>query len=182
MPRLRAGGGTARGATAAFICAHLTVLLCRESPRASQITLATEGKTNNPSINVFNTVVNTCEGYGKEELTVKVLDIMRDTVDIKGNIITFNIALKQLAKAVEGILIGMLNKGLEPNVVSYITTIGLCSKQGAQNAAAASMWLERMRLRSVTGNWGPTLTSRSCCPSGTRSSYQSWPSTSLMNC
>ena len=182
MPRLRAGGGAARGATAAFVCAHLTVLRCCTSPRALQVALATEGKTNNPLINVFNTVVNMCKVCNEEELMVKVLDIMHNILDIKGNITTFSIALKRLATVGEGILIVTLNKGLEPNVVSYITTIGLCSKQGAQNAAAASMWLERMRLRSVTGNWGPTLTSRSCCPSGTRSSYQSWPSTSPMNC
>jgi len=40
-----------------------------------------------------------CEVCGEEELTVKVLDVMRDTLDTKGNIITFNIALKRLAKA-----------------------------------------------------------------------------------
>ena len=91
---------------------------------------------------MFNTVVNTCEVYGKEELTVKVLDIMRETLDIKGNIITFSIALKKrMAKAGEGNFIGMLKEGLEPNVASYITTIGTCSKYGAKNAAVASIWL-----------------------------------------
>ena len=34
------------------------------------------------------------QGCGKEELTVKVLNIMCDTLDINGNIITFNIVLK----------------------------------------------------------------------------------------
>ena len=102
---------------------------------------------------------------------MKVLDIMRDTLAIKGNIITFNIALKQLAKAVQGILISMLNEGLEPNVVSYTTIIGACSKQGAKTAVA-SMWIEQMRLRGVTRNWGPTSSSGSCRPSGTRSSSQ----------
>jgi hypothetical protein len=84
-----------------------------------------------------NTVVNTCEVCGKEELTVKVLDIRRDTLDIKGNIVTFNIALKRLANTGKGILIDTLNEGLEPNVVSYTTTIGACSKQGVQTAAAS---------------------------------------------
>ena len=70
------------------------VLRCCTSLRASQVTLATEGKANNPPTNVFNTVTNTCEVCIKEELRVKVLDIMRNTLDMKGNIITFNIALK----------------------------------------------------------------------------------------
>jgi hypothetical protein len=66
-------------------------------------------------------VVNTCEVCGEEELTIKVLGIMRDTLEVEGNIITFNIAPKRLAKAgniagCKGILIGMLNEGLEPNV------------------------------------------------------------------
>ena len=40
-------------------------------------------------------------------------------------------------------------------VVSYTTTIGACNKKGAQNAtaAAASMWLEWMRLRGVGPNY-----------------------------
>ena len=130
---------------------------------------------------MFNTVVNTCEVYGEEELTVKVLDIMRETLDSKGNIITFNIALKRLAKAGKGILIGMLNKGLEPNVMSYITTIGVCSEKGAQNVATASMWLKRMRLRDITENWEPTLTSGSCRSLGTRSLSRPWSSTAPRN-
>merc|ERR1719296_412755 len=62
------------------------------------VTLAAEGKANKPPVSVFNTVVNTCEVCGEEELTVKVLEVMRDTLDTEGNIITFNIALKRLAK------------------------------------------------------------------------------------
>lgn len=68
-------------------------------------------------MSVFNTVVNTCEVCDEEELTVRVLDVMRETLETEGNIITFNIALKRLAKtgnvmACEGILIGMLNEGI----------------------------------------------------------------------
>ena len=68
---------------------------------------------------------------------VSYLDIIHNTLDIKGNIVTFNIALKRLANAGKGILIDTLNEGLEPNVVSYTTTIGACSKQGVQTAAAS---------------------------------------------
>ena len=101
--------------------------------------------------------MNTCEVCGEEELTVKVLDIMRDTLEVEGNIITFNIALKRLAKAgniagCEGILIGMLNEGLEPNVVSYTTTIGACAKEGMKNPVMASTWLQRMRMRIAQPN------------------------------
>ena len=135
------------------------------------VTLATEGKANNPPINVFNTVVNTCEVCGEEELTVKVLDIMRDTLDIKGNIITFNIALKRLAKAgnvagCEGILLGMLGEGLEPNVVSYTTTIGACARGGQQDAVAAAAWLERMKQRGVRPNYHTYNTALAACLDG----------------
>ena len=78
-------------------------------PCAPYITLVMEGKTNEPPINVVNTVVNTCKVCNKEKLTVKVLNIMRDMLNIKLNIITFNIALKRLAKAGESILSGMSN-------------------------------------------------------------------------
>ena len=171
MPRLRAGGGAARGATAAFVCAHLTVLRCCTSPHASQVTLATEGKANNPPISVSNTVVNICEVCDEEELTVKVLDIMRNTLNIKGNITTFNITLKRLANGgnvagCKSILVGMLNKGLEPNVVSYTTIIGTCAKTGTQNAATISMWLERMRLRGVWPNYHMYNTVLAACPNG----------------
>jgi len=136
------------------------------------ITLAGEGKTENPPVSVFNTVVNTCEVCGEEELTVKVLDIMRDTLETEGNIITFNIALKRLAKTgnllgCEGILIGMLNEGLEPNVVSYTTTIGACAKKGMKNAAMASMWLQRMRSRNVQPNFHTYNTALAACLDGT---------------
>jgi len=135
------------------------------------VTLAKEGKAENPPVTVFNTVVNTCEVCGEEELTVKVLDVMRDTLAIKGNIVTFNIALKRLAKAgnvlgCEGILTGMLDEGIEPNVVSYTTTIGACAKKGAQNSAAALVWLERMRLRGVRPNYHTYNTALAACLDG----------------
>jgi len=103
---------------------------------------------------------------------VKVLDIMRDTLETEGNIITFNIALKRLAKTgnllgCEGILIGMLNEGLEPNVVSYTTTIGACAKKGMKNAAMASMWLQRMRSRNVKPNFHTYNTALAACLDGT---------------
>lgn len=120
---------------------------------------------------MFNTVVNTCEVCGEEELTVKVLDVMRDTLDTEGNIITFNIALKRLAKtgnvlACEGILIGMLNEGIEPNVVSYTTVIGACAKEGMKNAPMASTWLQRMRSRNCKPNYHTYNTALAACLDG----------------
>ena len=44
--------------------------------------------------------------------------------------------------------------------MSYTTTIDTCSKQGAETVAV-SMWLDRIWLCGVTGNWGPTSTSGS---------------------
>jgi pentatricopeptide repeat protein len=135
------------------------------------ITLSKEGKAEKPPVSVFNTVVNTCEVCGEEELTVKVLDVMRDTLETEGNIITFNIALKRLAKAgnvlgCEGILIGMLKEGLEPNVVSYTTTIGACAKAEMKNPAAANMWLERMRSRGILPNFHTYNTALAACVDG----------------
>ena len=134
-----------------------------------QITLANEGKADKPPVNVFNTVVNTCEVCGEEDLTVKVLDLMRETLETEGNIITFNIALKRLAKAgnvlaCEGILIAMLNEGIEPNVVSYTTVIGACAK--TKNAPMASVWLQRMRSRNVSPNYHTYNTALAACLDG----------------
>ena len=135
------------------------------------ITLAGEGKAEKPPVSAFNTVVNTCEVCGEEELTVKVLDVMRDTLDSEGNIVTFNIALKRLAKlgntmGCEAILIGMLKEGLEPNVVSYTTAVGACAKEGMKNPAMASTWLERMRVRDVKPNFHTYNTALAACLDG----------------
>ena len=102
---------------------------------------------------------------------MKVLDIMRDTLEVEGNIITFNIALKRLAKVgnsagCEGILIGMLNEGIEPNVVSYTTTIGACAKEGMKNPEMASTWLQRMRMRNVSPNYHTYNTALAACLDG----------------
>ncbi|KAL7539658.1 hypothetical protein ACHAXR_009486, partial [Thalassiosira sp. AJA248-18] len=135
------------------------------------VTLAKEGKAQKPPVSVFNTVVNTCEVCGEEDLTVKVLEVMRDTIDTEGNIITFNIALKRLAKignvvGCEGILIGMLKEGIEPNVVSYTTTIGACAKEGMKNPQLASTWLQRMRSREITPNYHTYNTALAACLDG----------------
>ena len=116
-------------------------------------------------------MVNTCEVCGEEELTIKVLDIMRDTLEVEGNIITFDIVPKRLAKAgniarCEGILIGMLNEGLEPNVVSYTTTIGACAKEGMKNPVMASTWLQRMRMRIAQPNTHTYNTALAACLDG----------------
>merc|ERR1711966_641295 len=105
---------------------------------------------------VFNTVVNACEVCGEEELTVKVLDAMNDTHDIEGNVITFNIALKRLAKkgnviACEGIIVGMLQGGIEPSVVSYTTAIAACVADPKKSEIALE-WIKRMKSRLVEPN------------------------------
>ena len=133
--------------------------------------MSEEGKADKPPVSAFNTVVNTCEVCGEEELTVKVLDVMRDTLETEGNIITFNIALKRLAKTgnsmgCEGILIGMLKGGIEPNVVSYTTAIGACAKEGMKNASMANTWLERMRVRNVQPNYHSYNTALAACLDG----------------
>lgn len=120
------------------------------------IQLSKEGKADKPLLSVFNSVVNTCEICDEQELTLTVLEAMREQHETDGNIITFNIALKRLAKqgqiqACEGIIIGMLEAGIEPNVVSYTTTIGGCVQ--AKDPVMAYEWLKRMRSRNVKPNF-----------------------------
>merc|ERR1719261_737131 len=77
------------------------------------------GQADKPPLTVFNTVVNACEICDEHELTLLVLDAMRNVHNLDGNLITFNIPLKRLAregnpKACEGIIVGMLQNGVEP--------------------------------------------------------------------
>jgi len=135
------------------------------------VSLSKEGKADKPPVSVFNTVVNVCEICGEEELTQRVLETMKETHDIDGNMITFNIALKRLAKlgatvACEGILIGMLQNGVEPNVVSYTTAIGACCKKDAMDPQYAARWLERMKSRNVQPNFHTYNTALAACLDG----------------
>merc|ERR1712194_386568 len=89
-------------------------------------------------------------------LTVKVLDAMNDTHDIEGDVITFNIALKRLAKkgnamACEGIIVGMLQGGIEPSVVSYTTAIAACVSDPKKSDVAVE-WIKRKKQRLVQPN------------------------------
>jgi len=124
-----------------------------------------------PPLSVFNTVINTCEICGEEELTLKVLDSMKQTHQTEGNIITFNIALKRLAKlgnskACEGIIIGMLQAGTEPNVVSYTTAIAACASSDVKDSAFAYEWLKRMKSRNVQPNIFSYNTALATCLDG----------------
>mmetsp|Transcript_13739 Transcript_13739/g.20310 ORF Transcript_13739/g.20310 Transcript_13739/m.20310 type:complete len:229 (-) Transcript_13739:1020-1706(-) len=96
---------------------------------------------------------------------------MKKTHDTEGNIITTNIALKRLAKlgqsqACEGIIIGMLQEGIEPTVVSYTTAIGACAKEGSKNPELANQWLQRMRSRNVMPNFHTYNTALAACLDG----------------
>jgi hypothetical protein len=120
---------------------------------------------------VFNTVVNACEVCGEEELTVRVLDAMKETHDTEGNLITLNIALKRLAKqgntlACEGIIIGMLQNNIEPSVVTYTTAIAACVADPKQSEIAMA-WMGRMRSRLVQPNVITYNTAFASCLDGT---------------
>lgn len=148
---------------------------CEKSRKATAVLFdwikyAEEGKVDKPPINVFNTVVNACEVCGEEELTLVVLEAMKKMHDTEGNIVTFNIALKRLAKlgqtrACEGIIIGMLEAGIEPSVVSYTTAIGACAK-APQDSEFAYEWLKRMRSRNVKPNFHTYNTALAACLDG----------------
>jgi pentatricopeptide repeat protein len=122
-------------------------------------------------LRIFNTIVNACEVCGEEELTIKVLDAMKETHDIEGNLITFNIALKRLAKqgntrACEGIIVGMLQSGIEPSVVSYTTAIAACVSDPKQSNVAME-WIRRMKSRNVKPNVITYNTALASCLDGT---------------
>merc|ERR1712153_99774 len=140
------------------------VVLCAKEEKSRKATallldwieLFKQGRAEKPPLRVFNTVVNACEVCGEEELTVKVLDAMNDTHDIEGDVITFNIALKRLAKkgnamACEGIIVGMLQGGIEPSVVSYTTAIAACVADPKKSDVAFE-WIKRMKSRLVQPN------------------------------
>jgi len=134
------------------------------------VKLSSEFKADPPPLRIFNNVVNTCEICGEEELTLMVFEAMKATHDTEGNTITFNIALKRLAKqgqtaACEGIIIGMLEAGIEPNVVTYTTAVGACVK--AMDSVKAYTWLKRMRSRNVGPNFHTYNTALASCLDGT---------------
>lgn len=94
---------------------------------------------------------------------------MKNVHNSDGNIVTTNIALKRLAKqgnlsAVEGLIIAMLQSGMEPNVVTYTTAIGACVK--AENSAMTVEWLNRMRSRNVMPNYHTYNTVLAACLDG----------------
>ena len=136
-----------------------------------QIDLYKQGRADKPPLRVFNTVVNACEVCGEEELTVVVLDAMQATHETQGNLITFNIALKRLAKngntmACEGIIVGMLQGGIEPSVVTYTTAIAACVAHPKQSGIAVE-WINRMKSRLVQPNVITYNTAFASCLDGT---------------
>ena len=148
----------------------------RKSKRATAllldwIQLYQDGKAEKPPLTVFNTCMNACEICGEEELTLTVLDAMKNTHNTEGNLITFNIALKRLAKlgnhqACEGIIVGMLQEGIEPSVVSYTTAVAACAFRDHRQPALALEWLRRMRSRQVNPNVLTYNTALSTCQDG----------------
>lgn len=134
------------------------------------VAAAEEGTAETPPILVFNTVVNACESVEKGDLTVEVLDTLRKVHGTTGNIVTSNIALKRLAKlgntqACEGLIIGMLEENIEPNVVTYTTAIGACVQ--ASDSKMAHEWVRRMRSRNVNPNYHSYNTALAACLDGT---------------
>jgi hypothetical protein len=108
-------------------------------------------------LTLFLSVINACEICNEEELTLVVLDTMKQTHDTEGNLITLNIALKRLAKlgnyiACEGIIIAMLQAGIEPSVVTYTTAIASCASSPDKQPIVAYEWVKRMRSRRVNPN------------------------------
>jgi len=155
------------------------VTLCAKEEKSRKATallldwldLYKSGRAEKPPLRIFNTVVNACEVCGEEELTVKVLDAMKETHDTEGNLITFNIALKRLAKqgstmACEGIIVGMITSGIEPSVVSYTTAIAACVTDPKKSDIAME-WIKRMKSRNVKPNVITYNTALASCLDGT---------------
>jgi Pentatricopeptide repeat domain len=141
------------------------------------VKLYEDKKAEKPPINVFNTCVNACEVCGEQELTIPVLEAMKKTHKTDGNIITFNIALKRLARlgnhwATEGIIIGMLQSNIEPTVVSYTTAIAACAAAETKQPTLAYQWMQRMRSRQVNPNVITYNTALAACLDGSFASTQ----------
>ena len=141
------------------------------------VNLYEDKRLKKPPINVFNTCVNACEVCGEQELTIPVLEAMKKTHKTDGNIITFNIALKRLARlgnhwATEGIIIGMLQSNIEPTVVSYTTAIAACAAAETKQPALAYQWMQRMRSRQVSPNVITYNTALAACLDGKFASTQ----------
>jgi hypothetical protein len=160
------------------------VTCCAKSEKSRKATallldwvkLAEKGATEKPKISIFNTVINACEICDEEELTLLVLEAMKKTHETEGNIITLNIALKRLAKqhnsmACEGLIIGMLQSGVEPNVVSYTTAMAACASN-PKDPKKAYEWLQRMRSRNVKPNFHSYNTALASCLDGSLESTQ----------
>lgn len=135
------------------------------------VKLYEQKKAEKPPQSVFNTCINACEICGEQELTIPVLEAMKKTHETDGNIITFNIALKRLARlgnhwAPEGIIIGMLQNGIEPTVVSYTTAIAACAAASPKQPQLANEWMERMRSRNVNPNVITYNTALAACLDG----------------
>jgi len=141
------------------------------------VSLYEQGKAEKPPLSVFNTCVNACEICGEQELTIPVLEAMKKTHETDGNIITFNIALKRLARlgnhwATEGIIIGILQNGIEPTVVSYTTAIAACAAADPKQPKVANEWVQRMRSRRVNPNVITYNTALAACLDGNFESTQ----------
>jgi len=157
------------------------VTVCAKSEKSRKATailkdwlkLSNEGLADTPPLAIFNMVVNCCEICREEELTLVVLELMRKTHNTDGNIITFNIALKRLAKigqtrACEGIIVSMLQSGLEPTVVTFTTAIAACASQkDKKDGTLAYEWLNRMKSRAVEPNFHTYNTALAACEDGT---------------
>lgn len=135
------------------------------------IRLSEKNEAEKPPLSVFNTVINACEICDEQELTLAVLDQMKKTHNTEGNMITFNIALKRLAKqgnfvACEGIIVGMLQAGIEPSVVSYTTAIAACVSSHVKQPKLAYEWIRRMRSRKVYPNVLTFNTALAACLDG----------------
>lgn len=145
---------------------------CYPCCQLQQVKLYEDGKLDKPPIRVFNTVVNVCEICEEQSLTLLALESMKKTHQTDGTIITFNIALKRLAKqgdvaACEGIIIGMLQQGVEPTVVSYTTAIASCAaNKENKNPTVAYEWIKRMRSRNVMPNVITYNTALAACIDG----------------
>jgi len=135
------------------------------------VKLSEAGELSTPPLEIFNTVLNACEICDEQDLTLLVLEAMKKAHDTDGTIITFNIALKRLARlgnvaGCEGIIIGMLQQEIEPTVVSYTTAIAACAVDGKKNPTYAYEWVKRMRSRNVQPNLVSYNTALASCLDG----------------
>lgn len=99
-----------------------------------------------PSISAYNAVIACAEKLGKVKSLVPLLQEM-ESLDIDSNAVTYNIAMRALARKNDwgkawDLVDEMVDKGIQPTVHTFTTMISCC--ESSHNAEQAMIFLDEM--------------------------------------